>query len=987
MKTKLLLSFLLITSYCLLCTAQVPQGLNYQALALDGSGDPIKKNNSLQVKIGILSDTITPVVVWEELHNPVKTNAYGVFNLVIGTGVRQSGSALTFTDIDWTATPLFLKIQIYYQSTWKYMGSAQLWSVPYSMIAGDLEGAVKKIAVVGDNVESDEALFEVKRKDGETMFAVYNHGVRVFMPLDTLSKGKKGGFAIGGFSKAKGTIQDYFVVNPDSIRAYIDTNPAKGTKGGFAIGGFSKAKAGNEEYLRVTRDSTRIYLNDTGSKARKGGFAIGGFDKSKSNIQDFLTVSSDSVRIFIEDNLTKARKGGFAIGGFDKTKGGNASFFNVFPDSTGKVDPSQNRILWYPLKNAFLTGKVIIEKPDSVGVNSFASGYESKAKGQYSQALGYKAIARGDYSTAIGKNAVADKINSFAFGDSARAINTESYAIGKGAVATGKGSFAFGSVGFDYFGNLTDVTRASGDYSFAIGQGSRTLAKGAITLGMADTAKGDWSTAIGYRASAGGGGSIALGWYAYASKDFDVSIGLDNKATGGASTALGQETKASGINSMSMGYQTTASGNLSTVFGETNTASGYLSVAGGYYSNASASYSIAVGYALTAPSIHEIVIGRRSVPYTPVSTIDWNPTDRLFVVANGWGTPSNALTILKSGNVGIGTPSPTRLLHLKGKIAGDAVIFIEPNTWTSIGDYGEIRFGDVNHYVRGEYANGMKFHDANKFYFEGSNVGIGTSAPAFPLDVASSVSSYQVYGYFNSGGACGTGSGTWNYSIRAVGRILADEFNAVSDARIKNIIGTSIKQSDLEVLNKLQVKDFQFIDKPIKGDKIKKGFVAQEVEQVFPEAVSYCRSFIPDIYRIAQNLMFDKENKTLTISLDAVIQLNIGDKIKLYSETESFEKPVVKVISSKKFVIGDWDKDVNQLFVYGREVNDFRSIDYDRIFTLGISSIQELSHQNDAMHEDIASLKNENQQLRSELDELKVLVNSLIANHNGQGNK
>jgi hypothetical protein len=974
MKTKLLLSFLLITSYCLLCTAQVPQGLNYQALALDGSGDPIKKNNSLQVKIGILSDTITPVVVWEELHNPVKTNAYGVFNLVIGTGVRQSGSALTFTDIDWTATPLFLKIQIYYQSTWKYMGSAQLWSVPYSMIAGDLEGAVKKIAVVGDNVESDEALFEVKRKDGETMFAVYNHGVRVFMPLDTLSKGKKGGFAIGGFSKAKGTIQDYFVVNPDSIRAYIDTNPAKGTKGGFAIGGFSKAKSGNEEYLRVTRDSTRIYLNDTGAKARKGGFAIGGFDKSKSNIQDFLTVSSDSIRLFIDTTLTKSRKGGFAIGGFNKAKGSNASFFNVSPDPTGTVKPSQNRILWYPLKNAFLTGRVLAESKDSVGENSFASGFESKAKGMYSQALGYKAIARGDYSTAIGKNALANNINSFAFGDSSRAVNLESYAFGRGAIASGYRSFAFGSAGVDIDGKVTNVAKSLGNYSFAIGQGSLSMGLGSFAIGLADTARGNYSLAMGYKTNATGRYSTAMGDLTKALGEVSTAMGIMTTASADFSTAIGSYTNASGYGSTAIGYFVTASGNGSTAMGCNTTAFGH--------------YSAAFGFNTKAKPWVSFVIGRWN-DTTCIWSTNWNDADPLFIIGNGSSNTSrkNAMTVLKNGNVGIGVSSPSAKLHIKGSTPTDAVVFLQPSVWNSTGDYGELRFGDVNHYIRGEYGNGMTFHDPDKFQFEGSNVGIGTSAPAFPLDVASSVSSYQVYGYFNSGGACGTGSGTWNYSIRAVGRILADEFNAVSDARIKNIIGTSIKQSDLEVLNKLQVKDFQFIDKPIKGDKIKKGFVAQEVEQVFPEAVSYCRSFIPDIYRIAQNLLFDKENKTLTISLDTVIQLNIGDKIKLYSEIESFEKPVVKVISSKNFVIGDWNKDVNQLFVYGREINDFRSIDYDRIFTLGISSIQELSHQNDAMHEDIASLKNENQQLRSELDELKVLVNSLIANHNGQGNK
>jgi hypothetical protein len=58
--------FLVFVIGCILLNAQVPQGFNYQALVLDNSGNPIR-NNRLQVKISILSDTLTPVVVWEEL--------------------------------------------------------------------------------------------------------------------------------------------------------------------------------------------------------------------------------------------------------------------------------------------------------------------------------------------------------------------------------------------------------------------------------------------------------------------------------------------------------------------------------------------------------------------------------------------------------------------------------------------------------------------------------------------------------------------------------------------------------------------------------------------------------------------------------------------------------------------------------------------------------------------------------------------------------
>jgi hypothetical protein len=259
---------LLMASCSILISGQIPQGFNYEAIARDESGNPIE-DLSLPVTITIQSDSTGGTVFWEELHPDVKTNRYGVFTLIIGQGIRQASSTVdSFQDIDWSVSPKYIKTQVFYNSQLLYMGTSKFWTVPYSMTAGNIAGPVNKLEVFGTTDVVDEALFEVKNKTGQTVFAVYNDGVRIYVN-DGDTKARKGGFAIGGFDKSKGTNQDLLVVTPDSIRAYIDTNTGKGKKGGFAIGGFDRSKAINEEYLRVTRDSTRIYLNDTGTKGRK----------------------------------------------------------------------------------------------------------------------------------------------------------------------------------------------------------------------------------------------------------------------------------------------------------------------------------------------------------------------------------------------------------------------------------------------------------------------------------------------------------------------------------------------------------------------------------------------------------------------------------------------------------------------------------------------------------------------------------------------
>ncbi len=240
MKPKLSLLFLLSFIFSL-SVAQIPQGFNYQAVARDGSG-AILPNTSLQVMFYIRSLSSGGTLYWQELHTGVTTNSFGLFSLTVGTGARQAASTVaTFALIDWTVSPKWLETDIYYASSWKDMGVTQLYTVPYAMAAKSLVGA-GKLGITGTTTNLEEAIFEVKNKDGQTILAVYNEGVRI----------------------------------------YVD-NGSKGSKGGFAVGGFDQTKTWNQEFLRVTGDSTRIYVNQDASKGAKGGFAVGGFDVSKAN--------------------------------------------------------------------------------------------------------------------------------------------------------------------------------------------------------------------------------------------------------------------------------------------------------------------------------------------------------------------------------------------------------------------------------------------------------------------------------------------------------------------------------------------------------------------------------------------------------------------------------------------------------------------------------------------------------------------------------
>ncbi len=722
MKTKLLLTSLLSFSFYLL-SSQVPQGFNYQAIARDGSGNPIT-GATMQVKIGILSDTIMNTMVWEELFNPVKTNAFGMFTVVVGTGVRQSGSASSFSTIDWTKTPLFIRTSLCYPSVWKLMGTTKLQSVPYSMVAGNLEGTVPLLSIKGNTAVMDSALFVVRNNTGQIVFAVYNEGVRI----------------------------------------YVDDGKTKGNKGGFAIGGFGTGKATSQPFLVVDHDSIRMYINDVLSKGNT--------------------------------------KGGFAIGGFGTNKGLPSNFFNVATDTMGIINPSQNRILWYPLKNAFLTGNIIIENKDSVGINSFSSGYISRAKGAYSQAMGFRAIARANYSTAIGRYSLSNGSSSYAFGEHSTATGTGAYALGSYATASGNQSFALGSVGVDTLGNPTGKTIASGFGAFAAGFGSVASAQGSFTFGVADTASGPFSTAMGYE-------TVAKGYY-------NTSMGLVTKADGVASTAtgwgsqvksagwggmangclttsnnwvaaaFGDRTMASGHTSFATGYNTVASGHLSSTFGEYTTASGDGTTAFGHYTTAWGNGSVSMGYHNNAQAYASLVIGQYNAIAGTSNT--WNSLDPAFVIGNGSSDAarSNALTVFKSGSADF----------------SGSVNLMKGSTGAAL-------------YVNGDQA----------LWYNGTYYSWGYDG---------------TYNVFARKTSIGTTGSPGSYSLYVVGNALCSGTWGTSDIRWKkNLVPVTNVVPDLLVLNAYRYnwRSDEFPDMHFdKATHI--GLIAQEVEKVFPELVN-----------------------------------------------------------------------------------------------------------------------------------------------------
>jgi hypothetical protein len=243
----------LLMSFSLSAFAQIPQGFNYQAIARDGSGE-ILANKSLPIRITLQTTQEGGTLIYEEEFLSVTSDQFGLITLVVGTGTQIDGKVDSFSEIDWKTQPLFLKTTIQYPgSTWTEMGTSQLWSVPYAMMANDV-GTLSKLGITSASA-NDDALFEVKNKGGQTVFAVYNNAVRAYVGKE-ITKGARGGFSVGGYDGTKG-VQDYLKVYGDSTRIYVK-NPKKGARGGFAVGGYDGTKGITGEFMNLTKENYLI---------------------------------------------------------------------------------------------------------------------------------------------------------------------------------------------------------------------------------------------------------------------------------------------------------------------------------------------------------------------------------------------------------------------------------------------------------------------------------------------------------------------------------------------------------------------------------------------------------------------------------------------------------------------------------------------------------------------------------------------------------
>ena len=289
-----------------------------------------------------------------------------------------------------------------------------------------------------------------------------------------------------------------------------------------------------------------------------------------------------------------------------------------------------------------------------------------------------------------------------------------------------------------------------GQLSFSAGANTKAKGNVSVAMGYNTSALNSFSTSLGGGTIASGIMSTSMGGVTLASGAYSTAMGFGTTASGFRSTAMGDSSLASGERSTAMGVQTIASGFYSTATGVYNTASGLGSFVAGGNSQASGDVAIALGRTTSAFGRTSFSSGNNTITKASGSTVfgafnddSDNPdpvnettTDRIFQLGNGDRIShfrSNAITILRNGNTGIGTTLPYYPLHVKPSAANIFAASIE--NINAAGWGLEVRTADVS-----STRNAFEIYTGGISRFRIRNdgfVGIGTIDPGYRLDVSS----------------------------------------------------------------------------------------------------------------------------------------------------------------------------------------------------------------------------------------------------------
>ena len=306
---------------------------------------------------------------------------------------------------------------------------------------------------------------------------------------------------------------------------------------------------------------------------------------------------------------------------------------------------------------------------------------------------------------------------------------------------------------------------------------------------------------------------------------------------------------------------------------------------------------------------------------------------------------------------------------------------------------------EANNYNKKSYGGEIRMTIKDNGY-----IGVGTTQPNYPLEINNYNFIYGTFGVFlgtkhildtlyndsfissasynNLGGT--TSFASYPISTKMSELLLCRGIHIYSDERIKCDVENVPDNLALEQINKLETKYYNYKDPLKKKEEKVIGFMAQETKKIIPNAVTLIKDFIPDELRIISEpcwLNIDNKWHLVINNLDFSNNHTGFCRFQLSNDMSGnkIETKDIKVEKDNKTFI--FENKYEKVALWGKEVNDFHTIDKNMIFALHHSAIQELDKKHkeevNSKNNKIELLEKENREIKERLKKIEEKLSTL----------
>ena len=211
------------------------------------------------------------------------------------------------------------------------------------------------------------------------------------------------------------------------------------------------------------------------------------------------------------------------------------------------------------------------------------------------------------------------------------------------------------------------------------------------------------------------------------------------------------------------------------------------------------------------------------------------------------------------------------------------------------------------------------------------------------------------------------GQTVFNGQINQMGQFYTTSTNYESDIRIKRDIQSLGDLESLSILRQLDAKSYYYKDVDKRGNRKVIGFIAQEVTEAIPTAVTLMTRFIPDELRHLK-ATFTPGEDSVEMTLSERLSPGMYRFVFTKADSTTTQKDL-ETNDGEKFMVGEeYNEDV---FLYGRQVDDFHTIDKQRIFAVAYSALQQVDKNQQVLQDKVRDLEGTILELSSRLLKLE----------------